>query len=126
MNLVSDIWSVLSSRQRRWVLGAQFLSIVMAFSTVAGIASIAPFFSVLGNPGLIDHNALLHSLYELGFANKRSFTVALGLAFMGLVLLANLINVAGAFVMIRLAFWIGTDLQATLFDEYLRRPYLFH
>ena len=45
---------------------------------------------------------------------------------MGLVLLANLINVIGSFVMIRLALWIGTDLQSILFAEYLHRPYLFH
>ena len=126
MNLVSDIWSVLTARQKRWVLGAQILSIAMAFSTVAGIASIAPFFSVLGDPHLIDQIGLLHWLYHLGFSTIRSFTVFLGLAFMGLVLLANLINVAGQFVMIRLAMRIGTDLQSILFAEYLHRPYLFH
>jgi ATP-binding cassette, subfamily B, bacterial PglK len=45
---------------------------------------------------------------------------------MGLVLLANLINVVGSFVMSRLALWIGTDLQSILFAEYLHRPYIFH
>src|SRR5260370_3266657 len=125
-NLVDDIWSVVTPRQRRWVLAAQLLSLLMAFSTVAGIASIAPFFSVLGNPHLIDQSALLHSLYQLGFSSRRSFTIALGLAFMGLVLLANLINVIGSFVMIRLAVWISTDLQSILFEEYLHRPYEFH
>jgi ABC-type multidrug transport system fused ATPase/permease subunit len=126
MNLVFDIWSVLTSRQRRWVVGAQFLSIVMALTTVVGIASIAPFFAVLGNPHLIDRSGLLNWLYHLGFSNRRSFMVALGLSFMGLVLLANLINVVGSYVMIRLALRIGTDLQSILFAEYLRRPYLFH
>jgi HlyD family secretion protein len=126
MNLVFDIWSVLTSRQRRWVLGAQFLSIIMALTTVVGIASIAPFFSVLGNPHLIDQSGPLVWLYHLGFSSRRSFTVALGLAFMGLVLLANLINVIGSFVMIRLALRIGTDLQSILFAEYLHRPYCFH
>jgi ATP-binding cassette, subfamily B, bacterial PglK len=126
MNLVFDIWSVLTSRQRRWVLGAQFLSIVMALTTVVGIASIAPFFSVLGSPHLIAQSDVLAWLYHLGFPSRRSFTVALGLAFMGLVLLANLINVIGSFVMIRLALRIGTDLQSILFAEYLHRPYLFH
>jgi ATP-binding cassette, subfamily B, bacterial PglK len=126
MNLVFDLWSVLTSRQRRWVLGAQVLSLVMAFSTVAGIASIAPFFSVLGSPNLIDQTGLLHRLYNLGFSSRRSFTIALGLAFMGLVLLANLINFIGSYVMARLAQSIGTDLQSTLFGEYLGRPYVFH
>jgi ABC-type multidrug transport system fused ATPase/permease subunit len=60
------------------------------------------------------------------FSSKRSFTVALGLAFVGLVILANLINVIGSFLMIRLALWINTDLQSILFEEYLHRPYIFH
>ena len=127
MSLVLEIWHVLTPRQRRWVLFAQAISIVMAFSTVAGIASIAPFFSVLGNPGLVERSAVLRELYRLGgFASPRSFTVALGVAFMGLVLLANLINLIGTFVLNRLALWIGTDLQSILFAEYVQRPYLFH
>jgi ATP-binding cassette, subfamily B, bacterial PglK len=126
MTLVYDIWSVLAARQRRWVIGAQVLSIVMAFSTVIGIASIAPFFSLLGDPKLIDQTGLLHWLYNLGFSSRRTFTVVLGLAFLGLVILANLINVIGSFVMIRLALWISTDLQSILFEEYLHRPYIFH
>jgi ABC-type multidrug transport system fused ATPase/permease subunit len=127
MNLLSDIWAVLTPRQRRWVLAAQVLSFVMAISTVTGIAAIAPFFSVLGNPQLIDTVGLLHWLYvHLGFASRRSFIVALGLAFLALVLVANLINILGAFAMSRLAWWIGTDLQSALFAEYLGRPYLFH
>jgi ABC-type multidrug transport system fused ATPase/permease subunit len=127
MTVIFDIWSVLTPRQRRRVLWAQLLSIVMAFSTVAGIASIAPFFSVLGNPQLIDHSAPLHWLYaNLGFSNKRQFEVALGLAFAALVFIANLINVLGSFALTKLALWIGTDLQSALLREYLARPYVFH
>jgi hypothetical protein len=59
------------------------LRVMMAFSTVAGIASIAPFFAVLGDPHLINRIPLLHWLYQqLEFSSYRGFTVALGLAFM--------------------------------------------
>lgn len=127
MTLLFDIWSVLTPAQRRWVVWTQALSIAMAFSTVVGIASIAPFFSVLGNPHLIDHNESLHWLYtHLEFTGKREFEVALGLAFLTLVLIANLVNMAGLFAMVRLTWWIGTDMQSTLFEEYLSRPYGFH
>jgi hypothetical protein len=90
MNLVIDIWKVLTCRQRRRVLGAQAISILMAFSTVTGIASIAPFFAVLGNPKLIDQNGLLHWLYHFGFSTQLGFAVALGFAFMGMVLLSRI------------------------------------
>ena len=103
------------------------LSIAMAFSTIAGIAAIAPFFAVLGDPQLIDRTNFLHWLYTyFKFPDRRNFEVALGLAFMALVFSANLINLAGSFVMARLAWWIGTDLQSALFGEYLARPYAFH
>src|SRR5690348_10544598 len=106
MGLLSDIWAVLTPRQRRWLLAAQVLALVMALSTVTGVASIAPFFAVLGNPELIVHNALLHSLYGyLGFSSRRAFVVALGLAFLALILVANLINLVGALAMNRLAWW---------------------
>src|SRR5882757_2856400 len=99
----------------------------MAFSTIAGVASIAPFFAVLGDPQLIDQTGFLHWLYiYFRFPARRDFEVALGLGFMAIVFVANLINVAGSFLMARLAWWIGTDLQSVLFGEYLARPYAFH
>jgi HlyD family secretion protein len=113
--------------QRRWLLAAQALALVMAFSTVTGVASIAPFFAVLGNPQLIEHNPLLHSIYiDVGFSSWRAFVIALGLGFMALVMAANLINLLGNLAMLRLAWWIGIDLQSALFAEYLSRPYVFH
>jgi ATP-binding cassette, subfamily B, bacterial PglK len=125
--LLPDLWAILSRRQRHCVLWAQLLSIVMAFSTVAGVAAIAPFFAVLGDGDLIERSSRLHWLYTFGgFSSKRVFEVALGLGFCGFVVLANLINVAGSYLMTRLAWQISIDLQSTLFAEYLRRPYLFH
>jgi ABC-type bacteriocin/lantibiotic exporter with double-glycine peptidase domain len=127
MTLFADVWSILTPQQRRGILTMQIVSMAMAFSTVSGIAAIAPFFAVLGQPELIDHNALLHWAYAHGgFSSKRGFVVALGMAFIAVMLIANLINVLGSLAMSRLALRIGTELQSTLFGEYLARPYSFH
>lgn len=127
MSLLRELWSILTAHQRRYVLLAQLISLLMALSTVTGIAAIAPFFAVLGDPQLIDHQRLLHWLYvSAGFASKRRFVVALGAAFIGVVLIVNLVNVLGSLVMNRLALAIGNELQSTLFAEYLNRPYRFH
>ena len=81
----------------------------------------------MGDSRLIDKTGFLHWLYTyFRFHDRRSFELALGLGFMALVFVANLINVAGSFLMSRLAWWIGTDLQSVLFNEYLARPYAFH
>ena len=127
MKLVSELWSILTPRQRRYVLFMQLFSLLMAFSTITGIAAIAPFFAVLGDAQLIDHNAPLRWLYvHGGFASRRSFVVALGAAFIAVMLLANLVNLVGTLAMNRVALRVGTELQATLFGEYLLRPYSFH
>jgi ATP-binding cassette, subfamily B, bacterial PglK len=127
MTLLAEIWNVLTPWQRRGILAMQAVSLVMAVSTATGIAAIAPFFAVLGDPQLIEHNSLLHWLYARGgFASQRGFVVALGIAFITLVLSANLVNVLGFLAMNRLALRIGNELQTTLFTEYLSRPYAFH
>jgi HlyD family secretion protein len=127
MSPLREFWSILTAPQRRSVLAAQVISLAMACSTVIGIVAIAPFFAVLGDPRLIGHVKLLQWLYaHAGFASQRNFVVALGIAFIGVVLLANLINVLGSLAMSRLALRIGTELQTTLFAEYLSRPYGFH
>ena len=127
MSLLSRLWSILTPPQRRYMLAAQSVSVVMAFSTVLGIAAIGPFFAVLGDPDVTHRPGPLHELYaSLGFANRSSFSVALGAAFVALVVLANVLNLTGTLVLSRLALRIGDDFQSTLFREYLGRPYLFH
>jgi ABC-type bacteriocin/lantibiotic exporter with double-glycine peptidase domain len=127
MSPFADLWGILTAKQRRGILTMQIVSTAMAFSTVSGIAAIAPFFAVLGQPELIDHNALLHWTYvHGGFSSKRGLVVALGIAFIAVMLIANVINVLGSLAMSRLALRIGTELQSTLFGEYLSRPYSFH
>ncbi|HSY09104.1 MAG TPA: ABC transporter ATP-binding protein [Steroidobacteraceae bacterium] len=127
MSLASEIWSILTPSQRRQVLAAQIISLAMAFSTVTGIAAIAPFFAVLGEPRLIDQNILLHWLFlHGGFSSQRGFIVLLGVAFISLVLIANLINGLGFLAMNRLALRVGNQLQTAMFADYLSRPYSFH
>jgi ABC-type bacteriocin/lantibiotic exporter with double-glycine peptidase domain len=127
MSLASEVWSILTPSQRRQMLAAQAISLAMAFSTVTGIAAIAPFFAVLGDPRLIDQNRLLHWLYlHGGFSSQRGFIVLLGVAFISFVLIANSINALGSLAMNRLALRVGNQLQTALFADYLSRPYSFH
>jgi HlyD family secretion protein len=125
--MIAELWSILTRAQRRRVIAAQFISVAMAFSTITGIAAIAPFFAALGESRLIDRNAVLHWLYVHGdFSSRSGFVVALGLGFIAAVLVANLVNALGTVAMNRLALTIGAELQAALFKEYLARPYAFH
>jgi ATP-binding cassette, subfamily B, bacterial PglK len=127
IRLFAQLRSVLNPRQWRALLYMQLMSLVVALSTTLGVAAIAPFFAVLGDPRLITANRWLHRCYLAGnFRDPRSFTLALAATFIALVLIANFVSVAGFIAMHRLARRIGNELQTTLFDEYLQRPYAFH
>src|SRR5512146_423327 len=127
MSLVTDIWSILGPAQKRQVLAAQVISLLMAFSTVTGIAAIAPFFAVLGNGALAERQPVLHWAYVYGgFSSKQTFVLALGGAFIVMVAVANTANALGSRAMNHIALRIGDELKRALFEEYLARPYLFH
>jgi ABC-type bacteriocin/lantibiotic exporter with double-glycine peptidase domain len=127
LGLARAFWGILTPPQRRWVLAAQIMSLLMAVTTVTGVASIAPFFAVLGDPALIDHNALLAGSFQyLGLHSRRSFVVLLGVGFVIVVLLTNFINLAGSYALLRLSSWVGDELRTRLYGEYLRREFLFH
>jgi ATP-binding cassette, subfamily B, bacterial PglK len=127
MSWLRELWGVFGPRQRRQVVWAQLLSLVMACATAASIASVAPFFGVLGDSRPIEHAIPLRALYSaLGNPPRQTFQMELGALFLGMIVFANLINVFGSLVLVRLAYRISNDLQVALFSEYLHRPFAYH
>jgi ATP-binding cassette, subfamily B, bacterial PglK len=127
MSILLSLWRLLDAGQRRRLVSLQLLSVLMAFSTVGGIAAVLPFFAVLAEPGAMDRSAALRFLYtRLHFAHERDFVVALGIGFAAIVVLANVVNLLGSLAMNRFAYQVGNAFHVALFDEYLRRSYGFH
>jgi HlyD family secretion protein len=127
MKTLLELWQLLDRQQRRRLLFLQLMSLIMAFSTLVGIAAILPFFTVLADPQSISRSVRLGALYEyLRFDSERSFMIALGCGFVAIVLLANVINLLGSLAMNRFAFQVGNGFCAGLFGEYLHRDYQFH
>jgi ATP-binding cassette, subfamily B, bacterial PglK len=124
---MARIWRLLDRAQRRQFMGLQLLSVLMALSAVGGIAAIVPFFAVLADPNSIERNAVLRALYQhLHFASEGAFVLALGSAFVVLVLLANAVNLFGMLAINRFALQIGDTFFVRLFRRYLGRDFAFH
>jgi ATP-binding cassette, subfamily B, bacterial PglK len=127
VNIVIAVWRLLDRRQRRQLLALQAVSVLMALSTVGGIAAVLPFFTVLADPDSIAGHPWMRVLYEhLYIANRREFVVALGVGFVVMTVLANLINLVGSLAMSRFAQQVGDGFHIALFGEYLQRDYPFH
>jgi ABC-type multidrug transport system fused ATPase/permease subunit len=127
MRVLAQAWKLLTGRERRRCIGLQLVSLLMAVTTVAGIAAVMPFFAVLGDPGLIERNGTLRWLQSsLGVTGLQSFTLLLGSSFIVLLALSSVVNLAGSVAMSRFAFRVGDRLRLALFTHYLDRDYLFH
>jgi ABC-type multidrug transport system fused ATPase/permease subunit len=127
MSILLTLWHLLDHRQRRQLVWLQLLSIVMALSTVGGIAAVLPFFAALADPHAIEHNVLLRAvLQRVHLGNYGSFTAVLGMAFAAVVLIANAVNLFGFLAINRFAARVGDTLNARLFADYMHRDYEFH
>jgi ABC-type multidrug transport system fused ATPase/permease subunit len=126
MSVISAIWRQLDHRQRRSFMALQLLSIVMALSTVGGVAAVLPFFAALAAPDTIKHNAVVRTVLQSIRLDDSSFAVALGMVFGAAVLIANVVNLYGFVAISRFAARVGDGLYVRLFDEYMHRDYGFH
>lgn len=128
--MLTTVWRLLERRQQAELLALQLLSVLMALGTVSGIAAILPFFTVLADPASMGHSRLFSFLHQhLGVpvsGGGAHLAVAFGVAFIALVALANLINIAGSLLMNRFAFETGNAFAIELFESYLSRDYAFH
>src|SRR5680860_795978 len=93
VNTYRKVLRLLTPRERKrgaLVLG---MVVIMALLETAGVASVAPFLSVLGNPSMVETNPILSRLYTgLGFASTDSFLMLLGagaLALVGLLVVTD-------------------------------------
>ena len=127
MNALLQIWHLLRHPQRRRFAVLQLVSLLMALSTLSGIAALMPFLMVLADPDLVRHSAALGTLYELlGFSSREYFLAALAAGFVAVVLFATLVNLFGTLAMTRFAHGVGDGFHAALLGEYLRRDCAFH
>jgi HlyD family secretion protein len=126
-SLARDICGLLNAAQKRECAFVVLLSIVAACLMLGGVAGIAPFFAVLADPSLVERNAVLAWLHDLfAFHSSGDFLVALGIGFVALLILSNVVNLLAILAIGRFAHGVGARFHALLFDEYLHRDFGFH
>jgi len=100
--------------------------IIMAVLETAGVASVMPFLSVLGNPEVVQTNPVLNTVYEgLGFTSVDAFILALGAAAFGLILFSAFFRSLTHYAMNRFVEMRRHSIGKRLLATYLRQPYAF-
>ena len=120
------VMALLSRREKRrgaLVLG---MIIIMAMLETASVASVMPFLSVLGDPGMVESNPVLANIYDsLEFQSVDAFLFALGAVAFGLVLFSALFRILTHYVMNRFIEMRRHSISKRLLETYLRQPYEF-
>lgn len=104
----------------------QFLFLVTALFQVAGIASIAPFITMVSNPESIQTNALLsflHSAYPFESTTHFMITYALGVVL--LLIASNGISSYSLWKLFQVSMKLGAHVQRTVYNSYLQNDYTF-
>lgn len=119
-------WALLERQEKRQAWAVLVVVVLSALSASVMVASIMPFLSVLSDPDQIRTNAFLQRAYQWGgFETDRGFLLALGLASIGVIVIANLIQVVRLYVVTRYTLMRAHTISARLLSSYLHQPYAF-
>jgi ABC-type multidrug transport system fused ATPase/permease subunit len=126
MSTLRNLYRILSPRERRQVLLLSPLLCVTALIEVAGIASILPFLTLVGDPDAIGRHEVLRQLYEAGgFADTRSFLIAVGVLMFFFIVGSNALIALTTWAVLRFSWMRNHSIALRLLRSYLVKPYLF-
>lgn len=128
IKMIRQLFSLLSPQQRKQFYMLQLLVIIMAFTELMGIASIAPFMALVGDISLLEKEGSIFSkLYEFsGVANTIDFLFYSGLVVLLMLTISTLISM---FTIWKLALYgtrVGTEIADRLYVHYMQQDWLFH
>ncbi len=124
---LKTLFKLLTSEQRKRLIGLQVLVVFMAFAEVAGVAAIGPFMALVGDISLLEGDGKLAQLYTLsGFENPRDFLFWLGIAVLIALSGAAAVSMYTTWRLSLYAAQVGAEISTRLYKHYMQQPWLFH
>lgn len=125
--VIRQLFSLLSPEQVKQFYVLQVLVVVMAFTELIGIASIAPFMALIGDISILEKSNIFAELYQMsGLTDPMDFVFYMGL----LVLVALTIStIVSMFTIWKLALYgtnVGVEIADRLYAYYMQEDWQFH
>jgi len=125
--MIRQLFSLLTPKQVRQFYMLQVLVVIMAFTELVGIASIAPFMALVGDISLLEGNGIFAQLYQIsGVTDPMDFLFYTGL---GVLLMLTFSTVVSMFTIWKLSLYaarVGTEIADRLYTHYIQQNWLFH
>jgi len=127
IQVIKHIFSLLNKEQKTRMLFLQVFFIFSALIQVVGVASIAPFIGIMSNPESIHTSTPLKYLYSITQAQSdQSFIIMFAVTSIIMIFTSNLVSAITLWLLLKFSVSVGSDLQFSLYNSFLKRDYLFH
>ncbi len=127
LGTIKELFLLLDKSQRKQFYFLQILVVLMVFTEIAGVVSIAPFMAVVADPQILEKSGIIGQLYRMsGMNTPYEFLFWLGI---GVLLILTLSAIIGIYTTWRLLFFsskVGMELGERLYTYYMFQPWLFH
>ncbi len=126
LDVIKKFRDQLDRRERRNAVILFAMILLTGVLETAGVASVMPFLSVLGNPETVQTNPALAWAYEsLGFESVDGFLFALGAGAFGVIIFSAVFRTLTHYAMNRFIEMRRHSISERLLETYLRQPYSF-
>jgi len=126
-NLLSRLWSHISSRRRTQFIFLLVLMILASFAEILSIGAVLPFLAVLTSPERIFQLPKAQPfIHTLGFTNPRQLLFPLTIAFGIAAIISGAMRLLLLWASTRLSFATGADLSISIYRRTLYQPYAVH
>ena len=127
MNIIKNLFLLLSESERRQAYLVLILILFMAFLDMLGVASIMPFVAVISNPEIIDTNAFLSQLFlasnNFGVSSQGEFIFFLGIVVFLMLVISLTFKAFTVYYQTRFSLMREYSIGRRLVNVYLNKPY---
>ena len=124
MNIIKKLRSLLTRRDKQFLLGLFFFSIIISIIETVGISVIMPFIAVATDFDLIHSNEYYTKVYNmLSFDNDAKFVITFGVVLIFFYIIRSIINLTYYYTLNRFTQTRYHLLAYRLFENYMGLPY---
>lgn len=125
--MIRQLFSLLSPDQVKQFYILQLLVVLMAFTEILGIASIAPFMALVGDMSILEREGAIAKIYQYsGVNDPAQFLFYTGFAVLIMLAISTVISMYTTWKLSLYAAKTGTEISDRLYRYYMQKDWLFH
>ncbi|WP_201577009.1 ABC transporter ATP-binding protein [Psychrobacter okhotskensis] len=127
LKVIKQLFGLLTDKQLKQFYVLQVLVIIMAFTELLGIASIAPFMALVGDISILETNNAFAQLYQMsGIDNPMDFLFYAGMVVLVMLTFSTVVSMFTIWKLSIFGARIGTEIADRLYSYYMQQSWQFH